>query len=80
MTDDGRIHLSVAFAAGEGPRVIQGYSPVAPVAFANVGSVGPVHWDASTRLFSVTVSAGPNQAASIEIRRGHPRSHFDMVR
>ena len=30
MTDDGKVHLTVAFAPGESARVIHGYSPVAP--------------------------------------------------
>jgi hypothetical protein len=75
ITDDGRVHLTVAFAQGETARTIQGYSPVAPVAVAANGGVGSVKWDAATHRFSVSVTPGSGGSASIELRRSHPRSH-----
>ena len=76
ITDDGRVHLTVAFAQGETARTIQGYSQVLPVARAANGGVSTVKWDAASHRFSVSVTPGSGGNASIELRRSLPRSHF----
>ena len=76
ITDDGRVHLKVAFAQGETARTIQGYSKVLPVAVATNGGVSSVKWDAAQHRFSVSVTPGSGGNASIELRRSLPRSHF----
>ena len=70
LTDDGSVHVSVAFAQGEQSRTLIGYSPwVAPVVTAVAGSAGPVSYDAASGRFSVAVQPGVNGAASIRIDR-----------
>ena len=74
ITDDGQIHLTIAFAPGESARTIHGYAPVAPVIAATAGAAAPTTWDARTHRFAVTVSPGPAGTAALEISRSHPRS------
>lgn len=76
MIDDGRVHLTVAFAQGETARTIQGYSPILPLAVAANGGVSAVKWDAASHRFSVSVTPGSDGTASLILRRSLPRSHF----
>ncbi len=76
LSDDGRVHLTVAFAAGESARTIRGYSPVAPEVQAVEGTVAGVTWDRATRRFAVTLAPGESGTAAVEIRRSLPRSRF----
>ena len=69
VTDDGLVHLTVVFAAGENSRTIEGYSPDAPRASAQHGSVGPLSYNATTQRFLVAVSPGPDGTATIVVRR-----------
>ncbi|MBM9503414.1 carbohydrate-binding protein [Actinacidiphila acididurans] len=68
LSDDGSVHTTVAFAAGEGPVTLHGYAPRKPSATATTGSVGTVDYDATTRLFSVTVGAGAGDRAVVTIK------------
>ncbi|UWE10599.1 CBM35 domain-containing protein [Actinacidiphila bryophytorum] len=67
LSDDGRVHATVAFAPGEGPVTLHGYAPRKPAATAASGSVGTVGYDPGTRLFSFTVSAGSGDRAVVTI-------------
>jgi Carbohydrate binding module (family 6) len=64
---DGAVHATVAFADGEGPVTLHGYSASPPSASAGGGSAGPVTYDPGTRLFEVTVSPGANRQATVTI-------------
>jgi hypothetical protein len=68
VADDGAVHATVAFAAGEGPVTLHGYAPRRPSASATTGSVGAVGYDAATKLFSFTVRAGAGDRAVVTIR------------
>jgi hypothetical protein len=70
LSDDGTVHASVAFAANEHSVTLRGYAPHAPKATAANGSVGPVNYDSTTHQFTVTVSTGPAQSASISLIDG----------
>jgi hypothetical protein len=74
MTDDGEIHLTVAFANGETVRNIKGYSPFLPAAKATSGAVGKVAYDAGSQQFLIPVMPGPDGTASIRIHRAHAKS------
>jgi len=67
VTYDGDVHLTVAFAAGEGSREIFGYSAKKPVATAETGAVSPVSFDASTRIFRFHVAARGEGTATVKI-------------
>ncbi|MFB7225885.1 carbohydrate-binding protein [Streptomyces sp. NPDC056227] len=67
LSDHGSVRATVAFAAEEGPVTLHGYAPHRPSATATHGSVGTVGYDAATKLFSVTVSAGRGDRAVIKI-------------
>jgi hypothetical protein len=71
LTDDGEIHLTVAFANGETARVIKGYSPFIPAAKATDGGIGRVQYDAATQQFQIPVMPGIDGTASILIQRWH---------
>jgi hypothetical protein len=70
LTDDGTVHVTVAFAAGEKGRTIFGYAPAAPAVTSRSGSAGMVTYDAGAQRFAVDVSAGPDGTASVEIAPG----------
>jgi hypothetical protein len=70
-TDDGRVHMTIAFANGEQSRVITGYSPFAPSAHALDGVAGQPVYDATTHLFRLRVSPGPSGSATVRIGRSH---------
>ena len=74
LTDDGEIHLTVAFANGETVRSIKGYSPFKPAARATAGSVGHVAYDAVSQQFQIPVMPGPDGAASIRILQARAKS------
>jgi hypothetical protein len=79
MTDDGAVHLSVAFAPGESSRTITGYSPFRPVARSAQGGLVPINYSQTTHLFSVTLTPGPEGRASVTIRRGALSRPIRMV-
>jgi hypothetical protein len=57
VVDDGTVHLTLAFAAGETKRTIQGYAPFRPEASASGGTVGPVAYNRTTKRFQLPVTA-----------------------
>jgi hypothetical protein len=63
LTDNGTLSVALAFAAGEGPIRLRGYAPAQPTASATGGSVGPVVWDPTSKLFAVSVSQSGGAAA-----------------
>jgi hypothetical protein len=70
LVDDGDdVHVSLAFAAGEQSRTLQGYSPDAPTITAGTGAAGARSYNPATGRFMVQVSPGPNGVASLRIRR-----------
>jgi hypothetical protein len=56
LADNGTVSMTLAFAAGEGPVTLKGYAAARPTATASVGSVGPVTYDATTKLFTASVA------------------------
>src|SRR5262249_15932507 len=56
LLDDGSLHATVSFAAGEDSVTLQGYSPSAPTVLALRGGAGPVSYDPKSGLFKVMVS------------------------
>jgi hypothetical protein len=69
VTDDGALHVTVAFAAGETVRTLRGYSPGAASAAATAGSVSDVRYDEASGLFDVDVMPGADGTASVDIVR-----------
>jgi hypothetical protein len=69
LTDDGTVRLTVAFAAGEGARIIQGYSPDVPRAAAEHGTAGRIAYDPATQRFRLGVSPGPDGTATVVLAR-----------
>src|SRR5579871_1997703 len=71
MTDDGSIHVTVAFAAGEKSRTLKGYAPFPPEVHTSGGASGVMHYDAQTRQFTIAVSPGADGTASLIIHRAN---------
>jgi hypothetical protein len=69
LTDNGVVHVSLAFAAGERARTLQGYSPDPPIVTAGTGEVVRRRYDSATGRFAVEVMPGPDGVASLRIRR-----------
>ncbi len=69
LADDGVVHVSLAFAAGEQSRTLQGYSPDPPIVTAGTGVAGTRSYDPATGRFTVEVRPGPGGVASLRIRR-----------
>ncbi|MEW1861108.1 CBM35 domain-containing protein [Streptomyces sp. NPDC088194] len=67
LSDDGSVHTTVAFAAGEGPVTLHGHASRKPTATATTGSVGTVTYTASTGIFTVTVTAGAGNQAVVTL-------------
>jgi hypothetical protein len=67
LTDTGTVSVSLAFAAGEGPVTLRGYAPAQPTATASVGTVGPVTWNAATKMFTVDVTQASG-VATLNVR------------
>ncbi|SEG68503.1 Tat (twin-arginine translocation) pathway signal sequence [Actinacidiphila yanglinensis] len=67
VSDDGKVHATVAFSAGEGPVTLHGYAPRKPTVQATTGSVGAVGYDTSTKLFTVTATAGSGDQAVLTV-------------
>ncbi len=65
LSDDGAVHVTVAFAPGETVRTIAGYAPSAPTA-----STGIVNYDPITQRFTIDVVPGVAQTASVDIAPG----------
>ncbi|MEW2518270.1 CBM35 domain-containing protein [Actinacidiphila alni] len=67
LSDDGSVHTTVSFAAGEGPVTLHGYAPRKPSVTATTGSAGAVSYNTSTKLFTVTATAGSGNQAVLTI-------------
>jgi hypothetical protein len=79
VSDDGAIHLTVAFASSETSRQIEGYSPGAPRVSATNGSISQAAYDRSSHRFRFTVAPGPQGSpATVMISRG--AVHHDLSR
>jgi hypothetical protein len=75
VADNGNVEMTLAFAAGEGPRTITGYSSFLPAVRATEGTVTAVRWDRPKRQFHATITAGDSGRAVLTIgRRTHPVS------
>jgi hypothetical protein len=61
------VHAVLAFASGEGPVTLHGYSASQPSVSAGNGSTGPASYDPGTHLFQFTVSPGAHGQASVTI-------------
>ncbi len=70
VSDNGAIHMTVAFAAGEGPRKIEGFAPGAPRVSSVDGSITEAAYDRSTHRFSFLVAPGASLAATVTISHG----------
>jgi hypothetical protein len=70
VSDRGTVQATVAFAPGEGAVTLQGYSPTSPRVEAGSGAAGPVTYDPATGIFSVEVSPGPADSATVAVRAG----------
>jgi hypothetical protein len=69
LSDDGAVHATVAFARGDGPVTLHGYSPAPVSVSAAGGSAGDVHYDAASHLFSVRVSPGHGATVAVTLTR-----------
>jgi hypothetical protein len=74
VSDDGAIHVTVAFASSETSRQIEGFSPGAPRVSATNGLISQAAYNRSTHRFSFTVAPGPQGSpATVTISRGLAR-------
>ena len=73
LSDDGALHVRLAFAPGETARTLQGYSPDAPSVAASDGAAALSGYDSTTRIFTVTVWPGPDGAAAVDLTREQPK-------
>ncbi|GAA4497327.1 hypothetical protein GCM10023191_040640 [Actinoallomurus oryzae] len=69
LSDGGAVNATVAFARGDGPVTLHGYSPVPVSVRAAGGSAGDVHYDAASHLFSVQVSPGHGATVAVTVTR-----------
>jgi hypothetical protein len=69
LTDDGTVHVSLLFTAGETIRSVRGYSPDRPSAAAISGELDSIDYDPATGLFTIFVKPGPEGTASLQISR-----------
>jgi hypothetical protein len=75
VSDDGAIHLTVAFASGEISRRIEGFSPGVPRVSTTDGSISNVVYDRSSHRFNFAVAPGAQGSAAVMISRGGARAH-----
>ncbi|MEV6609574.1 hypothetical protein [Kutzneria sp. NPDC051319] len=67
LSDNGTVHATVTFAASEKSVTLHGYAPSAPQVTATDGTAGAVSYNASTHLFTVSVSPGGDHNAVIAV-------------
>jgi hypothetical protein len=67
LTDDGAVHITVAFAPGEMERTLLGYSPLDLSSSASTGHTSKPVRDPYTGLFRVKVRPGSGGTATIRI-------------
>ncbi|MBY8880095.1 CBM35 domain-containing protein [Actinacidiphila acidipaludis] len=68
LSDDGSVHATIAFAAGEGPVTLHGWAPRKPSVTASGGSVGAVAYDTASKHFTFTAAAGTGNRAVLTIK------------
>jgi hypothetical protein len=71
FSDDGVLRTTIAFAAGESQRTLQGYAPFLPEVQAEAGTVAKFRYDAASGLFSVDVRPDSSAQATLRISRPH---------
>src|SRR5215471_3767123 len=69
VADDGSVHATVTFAAGEDAVTLQGYSPVAPIISTQSGAAGPVSYDPARGIFEVIIAPGGDGTAAVTLSR-----------
>jgi hypothetical protein len=67
LSDDGRLRVTMQFAAGENSRTVHGYSPTAPVISAIRGKTAAFTYDSATHRFAASVSPDSGGSAELEI-------------
>src|SRR5207248_2491464 len=67
LTDDGVVHVTVSFAAGEIARTLFGFAPSAPAVSAATGGVSAVSYDPSSQRFTVEMTPSPDGTASVDL-------------
>jgi hypothetical protein len=67
LADNGTLNVSLVFASGEGPVTLRGYAPARPTAMASTGTIGPVVWDATSKMFMVSVTQA-NGTATVTLK------------
>jgi hypothetical protein len=67
LDDDGQVHATVVFAAGEGPVTLHGHASRQPTVTATTGTVGTVGYTAATGIFTVAVTAAATDEAVITV-------------
>ncbi|HEU5438902.1 MAG TPA: hypothetical protein VFU88_06410 [Ktedonobacterales bacterium] len=67
LADDGVIHATLSFAAGERAVTLYGYAPSAPRVSVTQGSAGRVRYDPATHVFRVSVSPGADLTAALTL-------------
>jgi hypothetical protein len=72
--DDGIIHLTLAFAAGETARTVSVYAPAAPRLRVTDGNLISAAYDTSRQRFTVALAPGPQNSAVVEIYRRYHRA------
>jgi len=65
IEDSGALAVSIQFAAGEPSVTIQGYSPKAPAATFQTGSITARTYDPGSEIFTLTVSPSANQSTVV---------------
>ncbi|TDD80331.1 carbohydrate-binding protein [Actinomadura darangshiensis] len=69
LSDNGSVHATVAFASGDDPVTLHGYSPTPVTAHAAGATVDHVTYDNTTHLFSARVNPGHAHTAAINLTR-----------
>ncbi|QUQ64414.1 carbohydrate-binding protein [Kutzneria sp. CA-103260] len=69
LSDDGAVHATVAFATGDSPVILHGYSPTPVSATAVGGGADNVSYDAGSHLFSVRITRGGGSTTSVTLTR-----------
>ncbi|GAA3435123.1 hypothetical protein GCM10018954_047270 [Kutzneria kofuensis] len=67
LSDNGTVHATVTFAAGEHSVTLHGYAPSAPKVTATDGTAGAVSYNSTTHLFTVSVTPGGDHNAVISL-------------
>lgn len=70
LADDGSVHATLSFAAGERTVTLYGYAPAAPQVSVTQGSAGRVQYDPATHVFRVSISPGADLTAALTLSLG----------